>query len=168
MAYALLILIMALAIPHIVAQGAAPLPTAAKEYLEAHNQARAAVGVSPLKWSEELANAAGRVVRYQKNNMGCGLTKLHHKYQGNQVWTIFNKTMTPRMVVDRWVQEKQHYNYATNTCLSNHHTCNAYTLVVWRKSLELGCAQARCLKYGSSITICLYNPIGNIPGERPY
>ncbi|XP_059455933.1 STS14 protein-like [Corylus avellana] len=167
MAYALLILIMALAIPHIPAQGAAPLPTAAKEYLQGHNQARAAVRVSPLKWSEGLANAASRVVRYQRNKMRCGLASLTNRNYGwNQLWTS-GKTLTPRMVVDTWVKEKQYYNYANNMCLPNH-TCRVYTQVVWRKSLELGCAQARCVKEGTSITICFYNPPGNIVGKKPY
>jgi hypothetical protein len=169
MAYALLILTMALAIPHIPAQGAAPLPSVAKEYLEGHNKARAEVGVGPLRWSEELANAARRLVRYQKNNMGCGLASLtNHKYGGNQLWTINNKTMTPRMVVDKWVQEKEHYIYNFNECMSYFRTCVYYTQVVWRKSLELGCAQARCSQYGTSLTLCFYNPPGNIKGERPY
>lgn len=44
------------------------LPAAAREFLEEQNQARAAVGVAPLKWSEKLGNGTNRLVRYQRNN----------------------------------------------------------------------------------------------------
>lgn len=181
MAYAVLILMMALAIPHISAQGAAPptspspnvpapapLPAAAKEFLEAHNQAREAVGVAPLKWSEGLANATSRLVRYQRNNMGCKFANVSSsKYGGNQLWASGGQGVTPRVAVDAWVKEKEYYNHTDNTCLPNH-TCGVYTQVVWRNSLELGCAQATCVKEAASLTICFYDPPGNVVGESPY
>ncbi|KAE7999852.1 hypothetical protein FH972_004244 [Carpinus fangiana] len=86
--------------------------------------------------------------------MSCGFASLtKHKYGSKQLWTT-GMTLTPRMVVDTWVKEN--------------HTCRVYTQVVWRKSLEFGCAQARCVKEGTSITICFYNPPGNIVGKKPY
>ncbi|XWS33704.1 hypothetical protein CRYUN_Cryun22dG0106100 [Craigia yunnanensis] len=87
MAYAL-VAVLVLAICHNKAKGVAPaashgitapavLPsTAAREFLEAYNQARAAVGVGPLKWSEQLANATSRLARYQRNKMGCPFANL--------------------------------------------------------------------------------------------
>jgi len=134
MAYAWLIVIVALAnvaIPHISAQGAAPpLPTAAKEFLEGHNQAREAVGVGPLKWSEGLANATSRLVRYQRNNMGCQFANLSNsKYGGNQLWASGGQGVTPRVAVDAWVKEKEYYNHTDNSCLPNR-TCGVYTQVV--------------------------------------
>ncbi|XVE87233.1 hypothetical protein DITRI_Ditri18aG0100100 [Diplodiscus trichospermus] len=139
--------------------------SAAREFLEAHNQARAAVGVAPLKWSEQVANAAGRVVRYQRNKMGCKFTNLtNQKYGGNQEW-VGGPDWTPRMIVTLWVEEKKFYNYASNSCAPNHE-CGVYTQVVWNSSSELGCAQATC-KDGS-LTICFYNPPRNFVGERPY
>jgi hypothetical protein len=169
MAYALLILIMALAIPHIPAQGAEPLPSVAKEYLQLHNQARAEVGVGPLKWSEELAHTALRLARYQQINLACSFATLkNHKYDGNQAMGLHNKTFTPGVVFNAWVKNKPYYDYDRNLCQLSRNRCRAYTRVVWRKALELGCAQATCETAGTSIYICLYNPPGNIKGERPY
>lgn len=143
------------------------LPTAASEFLEAHNQARAAVGVGPLKWSEKLANASSRLVRYQRNKMGCQFANLiNSSYGGNQLWAS-GMAVTPRMAVDHWVQEKIYYNHANNSCVPNHQ-CGVYTQVVWKKSLELGCAQAACVKERASLTVCFYNPPGNVVGESPY
>ncbi|XP_031262484.1 STS14 protein [Pistacia vera] len=139
----------------------------AKEFLEPHNQARAAVGVGALKWSENLANASGRLVRYQRNKMGCQFANLTNgKYGANQFWAS-GTTATPRMAVDTWVKEKNYYNHANNSCAPNH-MCGVYTQVVWRKSLELGCAQATCAKEQVTLTICFYNPPGNYEGESPY
>ena len=173
MATALLVLVlMALAISQSSAQGAPPpttkvpvaLPNAAKEYLEVHNQARAEVGVGPLSWSEKLANATSRLVRYQRDKMGCKFANLTSgKYGGNQFWAS-GQTVTPRMVVDTWVEEKKYYNHTDNSCVPDR-TCGVYTQVVWRKSVELGCAQAKCVKDSSSLAICFYDPPGNVIGE---
>lgn len=144
-----------------------PLSSAAQEYLQAHNQARAAVGVGPLEWSESLENASSLVVRYQRNKMGCQFANMtNSKYGANQFWASGGPG-TPRMAVDKWVEEKQYYNHADNTCAPNH-MCGVYTQVVWKKSQQLGCSQATCPKDQTTLTICLYNPPGNYVGESPY
>lgn len=143
------------------------LPAAAREFLEAHNLARAAVGVAPLKWSEKLGNGTNRVVRFQRNKMGCQFANLtSSKYGANQLWGS-GMAVTPRMAVDAWVSEKAFYNHADNSCAPNHR-CGVYKQVVWRKSLELGCAQATCVKQQVTLTVCFYDPPGNIIGESPY
>ncbi|KAA8547293.1 hypothetical protein F0562_003843 [Nyssa sinensis] len=127
-------------------------PNATHDFLDAHNQARAEVGVGPLEWSEMLANATSLLVRYQRDKKGCGFAELTAgKYGGNQLWAS-GTTVTPRMAVDAWVAEKKYYNYANNSCAPDHQ-CGVYTQLVWRKSLELGCAQARCNKEQASLTI---------------
>ncbi|GLU19911.1 hypothetical protein SLE2022_361340 [Rubroshorea leprosula] len=171
MVYALLALL-ALAICHNPAHGIAPAgsspnSSAAVEFLDAHNQARAAVGVGPLSWSEQLANATSLLVRFQRNKMSCQFANLtSSKYGGNQLWSG-GGTVTPRMAVDEWVEEKRYYNYTDNSCAPDH-WCGVYTQVVWKNSSELGCAQATCTKEQTSLTICFYNPPGNFIGEKPY
>ncbi|ONH96691.1 hypothetical protein PRUPE_7G146300 [Prunus persica] len=149
-------------------KAASALGKDATEYLKAHNQARAAVGVEPLKWSEFLANATSRLVRYQRDNKACNFANLTSgsKYGGNQLWAS-GQSVTPTMVVDTWLKEKDFYNHTGNSCVPNH-SCGVYTQVVWKKSLELGCAQATCVKDQSSLSICFYNPPGNVIGESPY
>ncbi|KAG5241315.1 STS14 protein [Salix suchowensis] len=172
MASTSLLLVLVLALCHSSANGAdpssshnptqvptapVPLPNVANEYLQSHNQARAAVGVGPLKWSEMLANSTSRLVRYQRNKMGCQFANLStSKYGGNQLWSG-GMAMTPQ----------NYYNHTDNSCAPNH-SCGVYTQVVWRKSLELGCAQATCVKEQASLTVCFYDPPGNIIGESPY
>ncbi|KAK7250851.1 hypothetical protein RIF29_33577 [Crotalaria pallida] len=174
-----LFLLATIAIFHISAHGAmpprtaladmaAPLPSAATDFLEAHNKARAEVGVQPLNWSQQLENATSRLVRYQRNNLRCQFANLTAgKYGANQLHASGGAAVTPRMAVEEWVKQKEFYNHADNSCLPNHR-CGVYTQVVWRKSVALGCAQATCVKEQSSLTICFYDPPGNYAGESPY
>ncbi|KAG8384501.1 hypothetical protein BUALT_Bualt04G0124500 [Buddleja alternifolia] len=142
-------------------------PNATQEYLEAHNQARAEVGVGPLQWSQPLAKSASLTVRLQRDKQNCSFANLaNSRYGGNQLWSS-GFTVAPRVAVDTWVEEKKFYNYESNSCAPDHR-CGVYTQVVWKKSVELGCAQAKCPKEQSTLTICFYNPPGNVVGEKPY
>ncbi|KAJ6315255.1 hypothetical protein OIU78_018692 [Salix suchowensis] len=67
--------------------------------------------------------------------------------------------------VKLWVDEKPKYDYNSNTCVGGE--CRHYTQVVWRKSVRLGCAKARC-NNGGTIISCNYDPPGNYANERPY
>lgn len=149
------------------AGGSTPAAAPSQEYLEAHNQARAEVGVGPLQWSQALAKSASLTVRLQRDKQNCSFANLgNSKYGGNQLWAG-GMTVTPRAAVEKWVEEKKFYNYGNNSCAPDHR-CGVYTQVVWKKSLELGCEQAVCPKEQSSLTICFYNPPGNVVGEKPY
>ncbi|KAL3525755.1 hypothetical protein ACH5RR_014127 [Cinchona calisaya] len=162
----LLLAITVVAIGH----GSAQVPAqsnATQEYLDAHNQARSEVGVGPLKWSEGLAKSASLTARYQRDKQNCTFANLtSSKYGGNQLWAG-GLAVTPRTAVETWVAEKKFYDYANNSCAPDHR-CGVYTQVVWKNSLELGCGQAQCAKQQSSLTICFYNPPGNVVGEKPY
>ncbi|KAL3526708.1 hypothetical protein ACH5RR_011364 [Cinchona calisaya] len=162
------ILLLVLAITIVAIGNISALPSnAAEEYLETHNKARSVVGVSPLKWSLALAKSASLMTRYQRDRKNCSFANLTtNKYGGNQLLAD-GLVITPRRVVEYWVADWVFYNYANNTCYSGF-SCGAYTQVVWNKSQELGCAQARCVKDQASLTICFYYPPGNIKGERPY
>ncbi|PKI69509.1 hypothetical protein CRG98_010084 [Punica granatum] len=99
--------------------------------------------------------------------MGCQFANLTAgKYGGNQLLAS-GQAVAPRAAVEEWVKEKSFYNHADNSCAPNRQ-CGVYTQVVWRNSMELGCAQATCPKDQTSLTICFYNPPGNVVGERPY
>lgn len=150
--------------PRASAPAAAPPPN---EYLEVHNQARVEVGVGPLQWSDALAKSASLTARVQRDKHNCSFANLgNSKYGGNQLWAG-GFAVTPRVAVETWVAEKKFYNYENNSCAADHR-CGVYTQVVWRKSAEVGCAQAVCAKEESTLTICFYNPPGNVVGEKPY
>lgn len=151
------------------AQTTSPAPPSdpSQEYLEAHNQARVAVGVGPLRWSSALAKSASLTARLQRDKQNCSFADLSKsRYGGNQLWAG-GIAVSPRAAVETWVEEKKFYNYADDSCAPDHR-CGVYTQVVWKKTEEVGCAQAACPKDRSTLTICFYNPPGNIVGEKPY
>ncbi|XP_072991677.1 STS14 protein [Typha latifolia] len=141
-------------------------PNATDQFLIPHNQARAAVGVGPLNWSGKLVAEASKMVGYQKQYKACDFADLDSSlYGANQGWSSY--PARPDEVVGSWVEEEKYYYHANNTCAAGH-DCGTYTQVVWRKTVELGCAQATCVKGGATITVCLYYPHGNVKGQSPY
>ncbi|CAI0458575.1 unnamed protein product [Linum tenue] len=169
-------LIMLLSLSHLQAATPPPpphprpppvLPTSARDFLAAHNAARAAVGVPPLTWSPKLSAAAVRTARLQARCQFANLTG--SQYGANQMWSSGGGAAAPapRAVVGKWVAEGKYYDHRSNTCASGH-MCGVYTQVVWRKSGQLGCGSATCVKDKASLTICFYDPPGNYVGESPY
>lgn len=137
----------------------------ADEYLAPHNQARAAVGVPPLRWSAELASAAAKTVAQRQREGGCAFADLGASpYGANQGWASYRAR--PAEVVASWVDQGRYYSHANNTCAAGRQ-CGTYTQVVWRRTAEVGCAQATCAT-GATLTLCLYNPHGNVQGQSPY
>ncbi|CAI9110043.1 OLC1v1010005C1 [Oldenlandia corymbosa var. corymbosa] len=152
----------------VVAPPPSSATNASQEFVDAHNQARKDVGVGPLKWSETLAKSASLTVRYQRDNRNCSFADLSNsQYGGNQL-RASGVAVPPRTAVGIWVSEKQYYDYGNNTCTQGRSSCGVYTQVVWKNSVELGCGQAQCVKERSSLTVCFYNPPGNVVGEKPY
>ncbi|CAL4935749.1 unnamed protein product [Urochloa decumbens] len=139
--------------------------SAADAYLAPHNQARAAVGVPPLSWSVDLATAAGKIVAQQQRQGGCAFADMGaSQYGANQGWASYRAS--PGEVVASWVAQGRYYAHANNTCAAGRQ-CGTYTQVVWRRTAEVGCEQATCAT-GATLTICLYNPHGNVQGQSPY
>ncbi|KAL5218770.1 hypothetical protein ABZP36_019454 [Zizania latifolia] len=139
--------------------------SAADEFLAPHNQARAAVSVAPLRWSADLAAAAARTASRQQRQGACAFADMGGSpYGANQGWASYRAR--PGEVVAAWVAQGQYYTHANNTCAAGQQ-CGTYTQVVWRRTAEVGCAQATCAT-GATLTLCLYNPHGNVQGESPY
>ena len=95
---------------------------------------------------------------------------LSHKYGENLY--AFSRNATPNLknIIQKWYNEQQYYNYASNQCQSGK-MCGHYTQIVWKTSKKIGCASAQYKKgrfKGGYVTVCKYYPYGNIVGKRPY
>ncbi|XVE67402.1 hypothetical protein DITRI_Ditri08aG0157500 [Diplodiscus trichospermus] len=133
-----------------------------QDYLNAHNTARADVGVGPMTWDDTVAAYAKN---YANQRIGdCNLVHSGGPYGENLAWSSADLSGTD--AVTMWVNEKADYNYDSNTCAPGK-VCGHYTQVVWRKSVRLGCAKVRCNNGGTFIG-CNYDPPGNYNGEKPY
>ncbi|KAK6240535.1 hypothetical protein SCA6_005924 [Theobroma cacao] len=133
-----------------------------QDYLNAHNTARAAVGVGPMTWDN---NVAAFAQNYANQHIGdCNLVHSGGPYGENLAMSSADLSGTN--AVRMWVDEKADYDYSSNTCAPGK-VCGHYTQVVWRSSVRLGCAKVRCSNGGTFIG-CNYDPPGNFVGEKPY
>ena len=154
---ALLAFLMALTLTPALAQNSP------QDFVAAHNAARAQVGVGPVTWSQTLATYAQNYANQRAGNCR-PLVHSNGPYGENLAWG--SPDLTGTAAVNMWVAEKADYNYATNTCASGK-VCGHYTQVVWRNSIQIGCAKVQCTTGGAFI-ICSYDPPGNYVGQRPY
>lgn len=132
-----------------------------QDYVDAHNTARAQVGVEPIQWDDSVANYAQQ---YLSQHIGdCQMVHSNGPYGENLAWNSVDLSGTD--AVQMWVDEKQFYDYASNSCVGNE--CRHYTQVVWKNSVRVGCAKVRC-NNGATLISCNYDPAGNYVNQRPY
>ncbi|CAN8276180.1 unnamed protein product [Cochlearia groenlandica] len=135
----------------------------AQDVVDAHNIARAAVGVAPLVWDETVANYARAYASQRQADCA-----LEHSQGGPYGENLAKSTgeLSGVAAVNMWVDEQVDYDYSSNTCVEGK-MCGHYTQVVWRNSERVGCAKVICNDGGTFIT-CNYDPRGNYIGQLPY
>nr|QYF06693.1 pathogenesis-related protein 1g [Allium sativum]QYF06694.1 pathogenesis-related protein 1g [Allium sativum] len=134
-----------------------------QDYIDAHNQARAAVGVGPVSWDQNVTDYAQNYANERAED--CQLIHSSGPY-GENIFAGSGKAWSGLDAVASWVSEQQYYDYNSNTC-ANGQVCGHYTQVVWANSVSIGCARVMCNTGGYFIT-CNYNPPGNYLGQWPY
>ncbi|HMA97240.1 MAG TPA: CAP domain-containing protein [Polyangiaceae bacterium] len=145
----------------------------AQEYVDATNAVRAAVTAPsnysgtwvPLPnvtWSEEVAASAQKWANHLRDAENCGL--VHEQNTGLGENLAMGTRLAPAEAVNMWASEKSKFTYSSPfsyTAAAGH-----YTQLVWRTSIEIGCASATC---GNSVVIsCRYKPPGNVIGGKIY
>ncbi|KAL9321316.1 hypothetical protein ACSQ67_013155 [Phaseolus vulgaris] len=134
------------------------------DYVNEHNAARSQVGVPNIVWDNTVAAFAQNYANQRQGD--CNLI---HSGGGGKYGENLAKSsgdLSGKDAVKLWVDEKQYYDYNSNSCAAGQQ-CGHYTQVVWRNSVRVGCAKVRCSNGGTFIT-CNYSPPGNYVGQRPY
>ncbi|XP_021763030.1 pathogenesis-related protein 1A1-like [Chenopodium quinoa] len=138
------------------------LPDDNKTFLDGHNAARRDVGVDPFTWDKKLEAYAKDFANKKKPSCS---TDLGSKIPYGINLGLGYGYLTSGQTFNTWVGQKSDYNYTSNSCAKGK-DCSAYTQIVWRKSVRLGCASVNCGLW--PLFVCVYDPKGNIPGEKPY
>jgi pathogenesis-related protein 1 len=144
-----------------VAQPARELSPLARDMLAAHNAVRKQAGVPPFVWSDKL----GAVAQSWANTLLKNKQFYHRPRSdyGENLFEIRGGSVTPQDVVHDWASESRDYDYSSNRCRA---VCGHYTQIVWRSTVEVGCAVAK--GGGREVWVCEYNPPGNFVGQTPY
>lgn len=138
--------------------------------LAAHNAERAAVGVPPLKWNDELAADARQ---WAKELAASG--RFEHSaddpnkpVEGENLWAGTPRAFSPEDMVGLWAAERKDYRpgvFPNNSRSGNVEDVGHYTQLIWRSSGEVGCATA--VGKHEEFLVCRYSDAGNVYGERP-
>lgn len=140
-----------------------------EDLLQAHNKARAEVGVGPLRWSKEIAIYAQEWAAHLASTK-CWLEHRPRSGTWKQVYgeNLFMGTAGYYDVADAvkaWEGEKAYYS-GEPLNYSNWKESGHYTQLVWKDTTHIGCAKAECK--GNMIVVCNYDPPGNVLGQKPY
>lgn len=137
--------------------------------LQTHNRYRAAVGVPPLTWSNDLARYAQQWAE-RLADRGC---RMAHRptsgpWQQQYGENLYTGTLGHYGVADAvqlWHSEIKYYDGQPLT-QRNYQAVGHFTQLVWHSTRELGCGVAQC--QGRMMLVCNYHPAGNILGQQPY
>ncbi len=155
--------------------GGAGLSEYALAHVTGHNEVRAAVEepanypgtwqpLPPVTWSEEVAASAQEWADHLRDAEDCNLVHASGSGYGENLAGGWGD-LSPAVAVALWAEEKADYTYSPQyefVSASGH-----YTQIVWRDSLEIGCASASC-GGNQSVVVCRYSPPGNVIGQQPY
>ncbi|XP_040379704.1 pathogenesis-related protein PRMS-like [Oryza brachyantha] len=149
------------------------------QFLRAHNEARAAVGVPPLSWNSTLMMEA---LRYSSElRVDCdALPPAPWGTRGAYGRNLYHGHGVRRGAdaAAFWAQGRRWYDVrgAANACAAPPGWgCGAYTQMVWRDTTQLACvarpcrcARRPCPDVIDTVAVCEYYPPGNLVGQRPY
>ncbi len=155
-----------------------------QEILQSHNKYRQSVKVPAISWSNKLAQSSQRYSS-QLAQRGCVMQHSGIKNIGENIYwaSVETRSLTTsdgkvtkfsnpqaihgQDVAEAWGNEKEYYDYASNTCQPNKQ-CGHYTQMIWRTTKYVGCAKSACIDDGGQIWVCHYSPTGNYLGQKPY
>ena len=139
--------------------------------LRGHADARAAVGLAPLVWSDALAASArayagemARTGRFAHAEQPMDRTR-----QGENLWTGTTGAYRYDEMVGHWVAEKKDFvnlPVPQSSKTGRWEDVGHYTQIVWRGTTQVGCALASNAK--DDFVVCRYAPPGNVWGTVAY
>ena len=138
--------------------------------LAAQNGERAALGIAPLAWDADLAQAAQHWADHLAATGGFAhAPKDPRGPQGENLWAGTRGRYALEDMVDAWAREKRVFKPGPipNTSTTGRFgDVGHYTQLVWRDTRRVGCALATGAR--EDVLVCRYSEAGNWVGERPF
>ena len=131
-------------------------------FVTEHNLYRKTVGCPPVRWSDTLELYA------QKQ---ADLIAEHpysadiDDFYGINIYRSAHEP-TAKEAISNWAKNQRYYHGDTITA-KNVMIFGHYTQIIWKETISIGCGMAKTAG-GMYILVCLYNPKGNIIGQKPY
>lgn len=161
--------VLALAAPLIVS-AADPLANFDERLLFVHNQERAELGLAPLRWNAALQQSAQNWADYlAQTGRFEHAPENYFEPQGENLWAGTRGYYSPEQMVDAWAREKRYFRpgrFPDNSTTGRFQDVGHYTQLVWRATLQVGCARAESQE--EEILVCRYSEAGNYQGEEPF
>jgi pathogenesis-related protein 1 len=133
-------------------------------FVAQHNFYRKQVGAPDIHWSSHLATYAQAWA--DKLAKTCQLQHSNGTYGENIYWC--SSSANEEEVIDYWAEEEQYFNHKNPTYIRGKSAKSGhYSQMIWAKSTLLGAGVANC-KNGGQIWVCVYDPPGNMLGEKAY
>ena len=138
--------------------------------LAAHNDERAARGLGPLAWSEELVSeAAASATRLasEADPIAAHGKSIGGKPRGENLWTGTRGAFSFTAMAGGWLEERAFYvdGVVPNISSSgNWADVGHYAQMIWKTTSQLGCAIASSAT--EDLLVCRYDPPGNVMGRN--
>jgi len=145
-----------------------PLFPAEQEWLAEHNEARAAVGLPPLRWSHQLrADAQAWAEDLARRRAFHHSPDLLEVRQGENLWMGTRERYAPWQMIDGFLAERAIFRpgvFPEVSTTGRWVDVGHYTQIIWPETQEVGCATALNAKH--EVLVCRYWPAGNVMGYR--
>lgn len=157
-------------LPGGAATGAAPL-SLRETMLDAHNAARAAVGVGPLRWDDALAADAQAYAdeMARTGRFAHAVQPLGNPHEGENLWAGTPARYSYGEMAGAWSDEARDFVDAPTPAFSRTgrwQDVGHYTQMVWRGTQTVGCAVATGADF--EYLVCRYRTPGNVVGWKAY
>ncbi|KAK8457058.1 hypothetical protein SEVIR_3G121500v4 [Setaria viridis] len=131
----------------------------AREFVDAHNEARARYGVPPIRWDKKLARHARRWCNAVRGHCELIHSVTKKEGYGESIYLSqedWNATATD--AVKFWATEEPIYDKATGNCTGGlpFRECGHFALMVDKRNQWVGCARSECVKGGVFISCNYY------------
>ncbi len=136
-----------------------------KDALNRIKQIRAEVGLPPLEWDCQLAEAAQRWAEYLAEH-GLFEHEPNSPY-GENLYMVYGSIPTLVEAIEDWYEEKKNFKLGADWC-KNFQEVGHYTQLVWKDTTKIGCGMAKYKGKNAYVIVCKFYPPGNICNELPF